>query len=728
MFINVAGVTLPMPKKQQKKKLVVEKFSKNEKEIDIKRKKTLWFILGIIGVTIFLLFANLGLKIRYLIYDELQVEINPLQKTVSLRNDETLPLSFEVQNRNFHTCSSTCEFVLTDTYTGKVLGNRTLELRSNQKVTEAYNIGLDVSGEGQRIYYFEAYCSNIKTAICQTDGETSYRSSIITINYTYSESEQKLLDRLKEGIALKHDELSTAKQQEEESEEYISEINKTIPTNKYIEKKAEEYLKELEKAVGLYNEQKLKESDVILSRIPPLDYSFDLDSLKNQVAEYNRNAAMLSLLNSTDYLAAYDFYARTNISESAEFEGLYKNISVKKLETFENITKLSQFTDKFLLVSELVAIYPARKNNKEISYKNVNLLNYGKFENLTFNFSGEICPDAALLENADEEHNYSVALINYSEILVYCNTVYTPLPAIKTFEGISLEYKEGSHEIFVLEDDPPAICCIYGNCSHCSADPKNYPTVFVHGHSFNIHDPPESSIKTFTKIQKKLTDEHIIINAGDIDYSTAYSSHWSLMALPVGVRATYYYLPYYETELIFKSIKKEEGIESYSLRLKEIIDIVLANTGTDKVNIVAHSMGGLVTRNYLSVFGESHVNKVVLIGTPNNGISGRADALCSHFADKKACDDMSQDSIFLKRLDRYRPDIPVYLIIGKGCETDGKDGDGVVTAESSALDYADTTYINGKCQDFLNSDLHGDLLDPEKYPEAYNRIKEIITE
>ncbi|MEK6916607.1 MAG: alpha/beta fold hydrolase [Nanoarchaeota archaeon] len=381
--------------------------------------------------------------------------------------------------------------------------------------------------------------------------------------------------------------------------------------------------------------------------------------------------------------------------------------------------------DKSDIITKLVLEYPREKNSTETIYKNITEKNYRKFDNLTYNLSDDLCPDILLVQNTEKEYNYSVALINYSEIIVYCTKIYSPLPKLVTFDRIELDYSKTPVPSSAL-DNPAPICCIYGNCSSCSINPENYPVIFIHGHSFNKKNPPETSIDAFTKIQKKLSDDKLIINAGDIDYSTAYTGHWSIMNYTLGVRATYYYIPYYETDVIFKSIRKEEGIESYSLRLKELIDIVLANTGAEKVNIVTHSMGGLVTRNYLAIFGEDKVNSITLIGTPNNGISGRTEKLCTYFGDRKACSDMNQNSIFLKRLQRYKPNIPFNLIVGRGCDTDEEDGDGVVTVNSSVLDYANVTYIDGECTDFLNIELHSDLLDPEKYPDVYNRVKEII--
>jgi len=53
--------------------------------------------------------------------------------------------------------------------------------------------------------------------------------------------------------------------------------------------------------------------------------------------------------------------------------------------------------------------------------------------------------------------------------------------------------------------------------------------------------------------------------------------------------------------------------------LPPVIDRFLEKEGLEQISIVAHSMGGLVTRCYLKHYGSEKVKRVVLIGTPNKG-------------------------------------------------------------------------------------------------------------
>jgi pimeloyl-ACP methyl ester carboxylesterase len=61
------------------------------------------------------------------------------------------------------------------------------------------------------------------------------------------------------------------------------------------------------------------------------------------------------------------------------------------------------------------------------------------------------------------------------------------------------------------------------------------------------------------------------------------------------------------------------SIDGYAPQLAAAIDEVLAATGSNKVFIVAHSMGGLVARAYLDQFGDAKVAHIVTLGTPHRG-------------------------------------------------------------------------------------------------------------
>ena len=64
-------------------------------------------------------------------------------------------------------------------------------------------------------------------------------------------------------------------------------------------------------------------------------------------------------------------------------------------------------------------------------------------------------------------------------------------------------------------------------------------------------------------------------------------------------------------------------------------------------------MGGLVAREYIREYGDSKVNKLIMLGTPNNGISQAAKDICLVHHKGNECDDMLSTSNIITNL--YTP-------------------------------------------------------------------------
>ncbi len=64
---------------------------------------------------------------------------------------------------------------------------------------------------------------------------------------------------------------------------------------------------------------------------------------------------------------------------------------------------------------------------------------------------------------------------------------------------------------------------------------------------------------------------------------------------------------------------KRSVLESVDKYLFPNIEMVKQKTGTDKVILIGHSLGGLLGRAYMSYFSPSSVDKLIMIGTPNLG-------------------------------------------------------------------------------------------------------------
>lgn len=277
-------------------------------------------------------------------------------------------------------------------------------------------------------------------------------------------------------------------------------------------------------------------------------------------------------------------------------------------------------------------------------------------------------------------------------------------------------------------------CCTFNECSRClnSSDDSPIPVIFIHGHPFNEKNTPEYAMNAFTKLQTKLEEEKII-NFGELglgeDPGTIAEGEWSKSNRSVTVRASYYYISHYNVGSYDVTVQKSERIENYAIRLKEIIDLVKYRTGAPRVSIIAHSMGGLVVREYGVLFGYESLDKVILINTPNKGITKKIGRFCQVFGSQNECADMTEGSIFLNKLNSHKiPEKPpFYAIRSIGCKMENNSqGDGIVTEESAYLEGAMNIAIQGECLDKLQTDLHTSVLDPELHPETYEFIRDIL--
>ncbi|MGM5481107.1 MAG: lipase/acyltransferase domain-containing protein [Nanobdellota archaeon] len=370
------------------------------------------------------------------------------------------------------------------------------------------------------------------------------------------------------------------------------------------------------------------------------------------------------------------------------------------------------------------------------SYENITIDGYGvfnystitdkEFERLCLLDGSRLIPEHQLYYctsnyTYDDGFLHEIIIDSYKPVMVENVTVSSSLPQM------------------VPENEPR--CCFKNDCTTCCDAngncENNHPIIFVHGHALSKYNSPELSLIAFSQMQDALQDEGYI-NAGEIadesELFTIPENDWGRVDTPISVRVSYYYMSHFDIGDSAIVTQKTERIENYALRLKELVDLVKYRSSSDKVIIISHSMGGLVSREYLRLFGSEDVDTLVMIGTPNYGIEGSVNKYCSVTGASKECEDMGTGSLFLRRLNAAQQDgisgTEVYTIRGSGCEMDdGRDGDGVILAENVPLDFATNYLVNGSCPDsFFEDTMHTRLVKPEEYPEVYELVLEILNE
>ena len=235
-----------------------------------------------------------------------------------------------------------------------------------------------------------------------------------------------------------------------------------------------------------------------------------------------------------------------------------------------------------------------------------------------------------------------------------------------------------------------------------------YPLILLHG-----FDPTHTKTlgeKHMKNLQEQLVEEmnytdKKILTTETICAELQYSKN------PIAIRVTYF------------DAFEIEGIEDYSNNLEKQIKKITECTGAEKVDIVAHSMGGVVSRHYIKNTQDPKIRKLIMLGTPNNGgLYGLADLTELFVSNGSSIIDLdfiqlSENHEFIQSLNEnnWEKDTSVeyYTIAGKIDEK----GDGVVLSESVKMQQSIHSTVS--CR-------HLEINNPSNCPEAFKIIKSAL--
>ena len=642
-------------------------------------------------VIFFIVFLSLGFTILYLyanflLGNDILVKLSANKENIFFYDNSTQNLVFTISAFMNPFCVAQCQYSLFDISAGKTIdsaGFSTTSILSNSK---EYLFVKEGHPQGQVLNRFEVRCKSKKTLLCYTDEEESKRAMLITLNYDFS-PEQKIANEIskKEIISLEKT-LYNLSNGLNETDSKIKAMNNSL----YVE---DLLLQALNFSNGLFNlNASLEYAKQLWKSREYSRFELEFPAIKSKISNFEiEENSFILLINSN--LSLYNGLI-INLSNL--------RISIKQIP-LENLSENS-----------------CKDLNNLIANFNETVKNFKEKSNLSYK--------ETLVESVTSEFN------NFSESRGEEVTLPCTLSNIITEENLSvIDTVIENYTIpeFYLEDPVP-VCCFYGKCEPCLNEThydKNYPVIFLHGHSLNKALSADYSLDVFGKIKDKLTGEgYIDAGAIIISQSNEQNGLWGKVNATIEVTGSNFFdVSKNETggETIISS--KREGIDTYAIRLNELINTVKDRTGKDKVVVVAHSMGGLVTRRYIQIFGEENLDKIILVTIPNHGIESQIKDYCSLIGSEKECEDMDENSLLINKLDNA-PNItvPVYNIIGRGCYTynPGNNGDGIVKESSQYLEYVINQYVEGSCDELKFNFLHKEILDPEKYPQAYEFIKE----
>ncbi len=136
-----------------------------------------------------------------------------------------------------------------------------------------------------------------------------------------------------------------------------------------------------------------------------------------------------------------------------------------------------------------------------------------------------------------------------------------------------------------------------------------YPVIFIHGIAADFAPWTPAILKMkgeASHYEMRYQTKEKIFHNFDGGISDSGPSFWNVS----------YYLDRPLQESFFGHL------EEYAVRLQSMIRLIQKLTGQPKVILVAHSMGGLVARRFMTLDGDSwnSVHKILTVGTPHEGV------------------------------------------------------------------------------------------------------------
>ncbi len=742
-----------------------------------KKDKKRLLLLGSFSLVILLLIliftSNILLEIHYILGNDVLIDLEVDNEYFTLVNGEMKEVSFTSLVKTNPFCEATCSYSFKDLSYNTLIEENSFELKALTPVKKTFAIGAPTTGTGSKLYRFTMQCSNKRTFFCKTSEEPTERNLLITVDYDLSISERMKKDKAKQEIvstqnAILHyyheiqNILTTEKQIQtvlvsNESKNLINETNNVVQEYDLLINSSwikQEYDQSTKEFIAFENTIKAKENNLTIIKAKLLD----------TISRYNE---LIKQINEILWFDSKPYFLN---------ESLKQNFSVDINELQQNISILSNRTTIEEKETKLLPIIFSLKTdiNRIKEYHNktiVELLNttrelellYCSIENIEpsscfiskeFNTKKDVCSRLEQLKTDFYAVNNSwvtqvstndktiifpticsetSAEIDTENNLTKANLTKTSsinfrLPKLSTYSYITID----NPDFAFIMPEPESQCCVFNSCKPCCSDKSCSvtPIIFLHGHAFSEEMSPDINLDGFNAIQNKLEKDDGIINAGRIslyNYISLPQNIWGKFGVPFSIKASYYYDIYRHSDSNVIVKTNNEGIDTYAVRFKEIVDKILFKMNADKAVIVAHSMGGLVTRRYLQIFGTKQTKEAILIATPNNGTYGIVSKLCSVFGSKLECRDLNSGSLFLNKLNSEPlPSIPFSMFVGEGCNMQNENGDGVVLVKSAKLPGAQEYHFNGTCDG--TKVFHTEMIrDLKTYPEVYSTLEKIIS-
>lgn len=613
---------------------------------------------------------------KFVLGFDLTLRLSVDKHDIALVNGETTELEFTLDRISNIFCDTSCYYRFTDLSKNINLAEESFTMLQIINKNIYQSISAPAQGEGQVIYAFDITCKNNPTLLCKSGGANISRRTIITMEYTLSPEQLTLKESIKEQLY----------SAQTLSNQINNKIKKTVP----IILQNYPYLINQENYLLLTRTS--NDLSIFLERNLPLwikqEYlNMNVNNLKSNIDQFKTNLQIFNK-NLDSNILAYNLMI-TDISNIAQSLENSKNLTLDKNQSEKLENKILDFNQK-------VSSFDKKNNleDKKLIFDSINSISLSDLE----------------VQNITSGYNFS-------------KTNLLGLTTIKVDTGDNLVDSN------TTLPENKKVCCLNNICQSCEIQ-KKYPIILLHGHNFNNDISADNILNGFGELQGQL-ESLGYLNAGELYLYEPTRTNPGILGnviMPIVVRPSYYF-DFLKKAEGYKSIEIDsQNIDTYAIRLRDIINNIKYETSSPKVIIIAHSMGGLVLRRYIQIFGKENLDKIILIDTPNSGISGAISKSCPIFGAVSECSDMSSESLFINKLNTEDYSLPkTYNIVGIGCPMNEGDGDGVVLAESSILKEnanVKNFFINGTCSGV--SFLHNNILNINQYPEVFGIIEEAL--
>lgn len=648
----------------------LKKLVKNHKAIFAVILIALVAIIALIGFQTYLYF-------QFIIGNDIVIKLQSDKNTLNIVYGQEEEINFNLIAIANPLCSAECETNFEDLGRNQTI-KEIFSIKPGITEKKKYTVKEERLGNGQELYRYSVKCHNRKSFFCHTNEEITSRNILVNAEYSPDENGKLKIQNLKNELKEDKETLAFIGNFTEYIKNRLESINNTLKINK-------------EEDIALI-ETKTKETESIFDRNYELWYEQEFLELENSILNLNKEVFILRNLTQgvnqsiTNDIGEYNLLIDNLETKKNELESL-KNYGFQEGDAKRLDEEIRSFNKNISFIENEKSV-----SGKEGAAQGILNKSYSEFYQLVNESAGR---------KANESLIFELEKINFPSF------------------NFSYSFSVGEKEI----------CCVFGKCKFCCPECKKEVVVFLHGHDFSQGVSSDYSLNAFQKLQEGIENDGVL-NAGEFYLSSQKREDYGILGksgVPISFRASYYFDVYENAGKYILVQTKTEGIDNYAIRFKEIIENIKYETGADKVIIISHSMGGLVARRYIQLFGEESVEKLVLIDVPNKGMSGKTQELCGLFGASLECKDLDAESLFLNKLNKKTDyGIPVENIIGTGCATNSGIGDGVLMDSEQEIEGNNikNSYIYGTCSGIQL--LHNEILNVFQHPEVEEKILEIL--